>query len=277
MKRYYLILISICALLSSCVRAYDEGCAEGQYLYTKKVDGKQYWGVVRDKHAFPYGKYIFLRMDDDERPGIKCEYDKIEYKAIGPLNMYVAYKGSEVYYFDEVSLSPKANGNPVWNVEFVKDFASSCFGNRHIYKFYTKDGVYSCGLGPCQDIFVGYYGYAIKDNGKWGFYYGRYDLSPGRDDKYYQIAPCIYDELIEVDDEAWGFVLLLRKGAKWKAIDKSGKELFLSDYMRDYILSKKQQKIKETNEECAIVSVPWEWPLYRHGIAFTEITSDFRF
>ncbi|MBE6448847.1 MAG: hypothetical protein E7018_06105 [Alphaproteobacteria bacterium] len=231
MRFYYLIWAFVCFLTCGCVRADDEGAAPGHFLISKKEKGKQYWGAIKSKYVTPFGNRAYLRVDDSELEsccgGICCEYDRVEYKDIGPEKMYVAYKGSDAYYFDK-NFFPIARHEPVIKAQFVKKGKNLCFGNGYEYKFYTQKGVYTRSVGPYEDVFVGFYGYGIKENGKWGFFQGRHDVTYGRKEKFVQNVPCLYDELIETVRSDGYHLVLARSGNKWKAIDKDGKEVALS-------------------------------------------------
>ena len=257
MKNLLLIFTVISVLIcSGCSTSFVEVPSHDQLLYAiQKVDGKEQWGVVFKKdtkissaqngrlHGSITTEYIGYPF---AYSGIACKYDSITIEEVGPKEMFVCVKDGNKYYYN-MDTNWYADENPVTKVEYVGSGKGLCMGNTHEYKFYTANGVYSTTKGPYEDINVGYFGYSIKENGKWGFYYGRHDIENSKDERYVQILPCEYDEIIEgfCSSEFTTYVFA-RIGNKWQTFNNHGKPVKMGTGTVNRAIQWKNQKKKDS-------------------------------
>ncbi len=230
MKKIFLALLTAIVALSfgACTKFQETGSKYGRLYVIKKIDGKELWGVAYEDDAklffhsdqYGYGKLKTYKEEWQQR-GIKCQYDKIDFKQIGKgSNMFIGHKDGQLFYYNE-NCEALAENHPVTKVEYVGSGQGLCFGNYWEYKFYTPAGVYSTITGPYEDLNVGCFGYAIKENGKWGYVYGRHDIK--NDPRYNQTVPSEYDEIIEAIAGNFSKNLAFaRKGNSWTAYDNKG-------------------------------------------------------
>lgn len=228
-----LVAIAVAAFAVTCDKFMETGSEYGRWFVIKKVDGKKQWGVVLKRDAvkvLSLGKYSYgyITIDEDEigypfaQTGIKCKYDRIEFKDLGEIMVFIGHKGDDLYYYDE-NADWLAEEKPVYKVENLGKGSARSLGYNWEYKFYTRDGVYLYNIGPYEDIFVGLWGYAIKQNGGWGYVYGRYDIKTKGKDRFKQTVPCLYDEIIEaIDTKQLHNKVFARKGNTWVAYDNEG-------------------------------------------------------
>ena len=238
MKKFLFILLGIIAvaLLAfafTCGKFVETGSEYGRWFVIKKVDGKKQWGVDLKRDAvavlsFGNRGYGYITIDEDEigypfaQTGIKCKYDQIEFKKVAESMMFIGHKGSELYYYDE-NADWFADEKPVYKMENLGKSSSRSLGYTWEYKFYTPEGVYIHNTGPYEDIFVGLWGYAIKQNGGWGYVYGRHDIKTEGQDRFKQTVPCLYDEIIEaIDTKQLHNKVFARKGNTWVVYDNEG-------------------------------------------------------
>lgn len=245
------LLMAIVALsFGACTKFQDTGSEYGRQYVIKKIDGKELWGVAYEDDAklvFRLGQYHYGKLktykEEWQQRGIKCQYDKIDFQKIGGGSyMFIGHKDGQLFYYNE-NCEAFADNHPVTKVEFIGSGKGLCFGNYWEYKFYTPAGVYSTVTGPYEDINVGYFGYSIKEGGKWGYVYGRTDI---KNDPYFkQTVPCEYDEIIEVI--AGNFTknqAFARKGDVWTAYDNRGNVTKMDQAL---LRKAKSKKDKATN------------------------------
>ena len=231
--RNLLFCLAVALICNACSTRFVEVPSEDNLLYAiQKIDGKDQWGVVLKKDTktfFSMGGYQYgiITTEDIGNPfrysGFLCQYDSIAYTNVGDSKMFICYKGTDKYYYDR-NTNWCADEKPVTDVEYIGSGKGLCFGNEHEYKFYTTDGVYSTSKGPYEDIGIGYYGYAIKEGGKWGFFYGRHDIKAPKESRYTQIVPSQYDEIIEgFDGSKVKSFIFARQGKKWIVYNHLGR------------------------------------------------------
>ncbi|MBE6452208.1 MAG: hypothetical protein E7012_01805 [Alphaproteobacteria bacterium] len=226
-----LLVLTIC---SSCTKFVDvEG--QDQVLYAiQKIDGQERWGIIlkRDtKIICSIGGYHYGNITTEDigypfiNSGVECKYDSISFVDVGPTKMFIGHKGTDKYYYLQ-STTWCAKENPVTKVEYLGSGEGLCFGNKYEFKFYTSEGVYNLSRGPYEDIEVGFMGYAVKQNGKWGYYHGRHNVSNGKKERYVQIIPCEYDEIIPIINEPrLKDIVYARKGTQWECFNKRGEKI----------------------------------------------------
>lgn len=234
-KVLFIAMISL--LLGSCTTFIHTGSEYNLWFAIKKIDGKEQWGVVQDRHVVGFRNndkaigYLRLSQADKELGwpyagyGIGIKYDSIRFVDFYSQKMFFAYKDGKNYYYSE-GLKYYADEQPVERLEYVSPGKSKCFNNQIEAKFYLKDGtVYTTSRGPVEDIEVGFWGYALKKNGKWGYFYGRLDIKTN-DKRFTQTVPFAYDEIIEALDmkymDHWVYA---RQGKVWHIYNKKGERI----------------------------------------------------
>ena len=223
-KILFFLLTAIVALsFGSCTKFQSAGPDSERLFVIKKIDGKvQYGAAFKDdvQLFFSVGQYSYGKLKISESYlCVPCQYDDIEYTKVGETMMFVCHKDKQMFLHARDG-SSYTDGNPVTDIKFIGDGRGLCFNAKWEYKFYTPVGVYNTVTGPYEDLSVGFLGYAIKKNGKWGYIYGRYDSED--EPQYRQIVPCQYDEIIEADVINNRDLALARKGTSWVAYDKQG-------------------------------------------------------
>lgn len=236
MKKILFIAFIAC-FFCSCTTFIHTGSEYNLWFAIKKIDGKEQWGVVQDRHVVGFRNndkaigYLRLSQADKELGwpdpgyGIGVKYDSIKFVDFYSQKMFFAYKDGKNYYYSE-GLTYYAHEHPVERLEYISPGRSKCFNNQIEAKFYLADGtVYTTDRGPVEDINVGFYGYALKKNGKWGYYFGRRDIKTS-DKRFVQTVPFDYDEIIESLDMKWqNHLVLARKGNVWDTYNRSGEKL----------------------------------------------------
>ncbi|MBE6444490.1 MAG: hypothetical protein E7019_00320 [Alphaproteobacteria bacterium] len=252
-----ILLISFLALLAcSCVRItkFDASDDFEFCQYEKKVDGKKRYGVIfKNSIKFMLGEYAFLEEETKFDPlssgVIPCIYDSISLKMICEKEyMFVCQKDGQTYYYSQKG-AIHAGGNPVTKIEYMGDSSRYyCFGHTHDFKFYTEKGIYTKSAGPHEDICISYYGYAIKENGKWGFVRDYEFWNIGDDEPYKQVLPCEFDELADVLDltQYNTVITLARKGTTWECYDGKGQKIPIKkEWLNTVIRTKKQKNLNQ--------------------------------
>lgn len=235
MKKIVLFFTALAVCLLSSCTTFEK--SEFRNVLVKQ-DGK--WGILHEDKvtiALSLGKrgYGWLSEGTTFSQGIECQYDSIVYRdKLGDktFHFFIGYKGGQKYYLSTWRW-PFADGQSVTDVSY-----HGTFFNRigPLYKFVTEKGIYlqepdgrHSFVGPYEDIYVGFNGYAVKQNGKWGFTQGE-KLS----------VPAVYDDIIEVWDfapKAIGYphiarvekvVLARKKGGSWVGFDMNGKAVNIS-------------------------------------------------
>lgn len=246
MKKLLFIAAFVCLVMSSCTKFTPTGIAGTWYIHK---NGKV--GVVRDRDIKMYvnqgnSSYSYGRLTIDKEllkepylsslSGlIPWHFDEITVEKFnnGKAALFRCTKDNKAYYYNTTLTKKFAGGNPVNKIESLGMLylGSACKPNDNEYRFYTDKGIYTRNIGPYEDIYIGIYGYAFKQNGKWGWFYGRDDSNKG---KYTQILKPEYDAVIEVHDGGLPqkfpshsnlLVVLGRKGKTWYAYDSEGKPL----------------------------------------------------
>lgn len=227
MKKFFFFLLTAIVALSfgSCTKFQSAGPDSERFFVLKKVDGKVQYGAAfkNDVQLFlPIGKYSYGKLKIPESYlCVPCKYDDIEYTKVGETMMFVCHKDKQMFLYDAGG-SPYAGGQPITKIDFLGRGRGSCFGTKWEYKFYTPVGVYNTVTGPYEDLSVGYFGYAIKENGKWGYMYGRHDVKATP--RYRQTVPCQYDEIIEAISGDFPYNLaIVRQGNNWVVYDNQGR------------------------------------------------------
>ena len=243
-KILFFLLTAIVALsFGSCTKFQSAGPDSERFFVIKKVDGKvQYGAAFKDdvQLFLPIGKYSYGKLKIPESYlCVPCKYDDIEYTKVGETMMFVCHKDKQMFLYDAGG-SPYAGGQPITKIDFLGRGRGSCFGTKWEYKFHTPAGVYNTVTGPYEDLSVGFCGYAIKKNGKWGYMYGRYDSED--EPQYRQIVPCQYDEIIEADAYLGFSMAVVRQGNNWIAYDDKGQPKKVSTEFVRYL-----KKIKDKN------------------------------
>ena len=101
--------------------------------------------------------------------------------------------------------------------------------------------VYTTRRGPVEDIEVGFWGYALKYNGKWGYYFGRLDIKNNAGSYFTQIIPFSYDEIIEsLDMKYMKHLVFARQGDVCHIYNKKGEILPTDMKMINTALDKKK-------------------------------------
>ena len=234
-KVLFIAMVSL--LLGSCTTFIPTGSEYNLWFAIKKIDGKEHWGVVQDSHAKGVnlnGKRVgFIHLSRSEKEqgwpyegkGIGIKYDSIKFVDFHSHKMFFAYKDGKNYYYSE-GFTYYADEQPVEILEYVSIGRNKCFNNKIDIKFYLEDGtVYTTNIGPVEDIEVGFWGYALKENGKWGYFYGRADIKTN-DERYKQTVPFAYDEIIEsIDMKYMKHLVFARQGNAWHIYNKKGEKL----------------------------------------------------
>ena len=200
---------------------------EGRIKFiSKNPNGKSYGTLDISKELLtePTIQYIGI---------IPWYYDDIVIESFGAKNkLFRCVKDGKNYYYT-THPSVCGDGNPVNKIEELGRLycGYSCHHYSADFKFYTDQGVYTKSAGPHEDIYLGIWGYAFKENGKWGWISGRSDINKGQ---HTLILPAKYDGIIEVLDSAvpqkFGAhksiaVVLARTGNVWQAFDTEGNQL----------------------------------------------------
>lgn len=236
MKRFVAFIV-LSFFFSSCTTFIPTGSEYNLWFAVKKVDGKEQWGVVQDGHVKGIninGKKVgFIHLTSVEKElgwpyagyGIGVKYDSIKFVDFHSQKMFFAYKDGKNYYYSE-GFKYYADEQPVERLEYVSPGIGKCFKNRIEAKFYLEDGtVYTTNRGPVEDIEVGFWGFALKENGKWGYFYGRSDIKTN-DKRFTQTVPFAYDEIIEALDmkymDHWVYA---RQGKVWHIYNKKGERI----------------------------------------------------
>lgn len=233
-----ILLIALNALFfCSCTTFIPTGSEYDLWFAVKKVDGKEQWGVVQDGHAKGIslnGKKVgFIHLSSVEKElgwpyagyGIGVKYDSIKFVDFHSQKMFFAYKDCKNYYYSE-GFRYYADEQPVERLEYVSVGRNKCFNNKVDIKFYLEDGsVYTTNTGIVEDVEVGFWGYALKENGKWGYFYGRSDIKTN-DNRFTQTVPFAYDEIIEsLDMKYMKHLVFARQGNVWHTYNKKGERI----------------------------------------------------
>ncbi len=241
MKKIVLFIGGLLALVGlifafTCEKFAETGSVYGRLYVIKKVDGKKQWGVVLKQDALvllPLGKYSYgyIRIPENEigypfySTGIKCKYDEIRLEKVLWEKMFICKKDGKTYYYHE-NTDWYADEKPVSKIEDYGPGKSKCFLNFREYKMYTESGIYTASLGPVEDVKVGFWGYSIQKNGKWGFVHGRQDVPHSKTEKFKEIVPCIYDEIVEaIDSQGVKAIIFARNGDVWYAFNENGQSI----------------------------------------------------
>lgn len=261
MKRFVAFIV-LSFFFSSCTTFIFTG-RDNTWYAVKKIDGKEQWGAVSERYVrgLPCNEldadgnvirkvkgYIHLSSTERELKrelgywpfdAIGIKYDSIRLVNFHDYEMFFAYKDGKRYYYTG-GFRPIADEQPVERVEYVSSGASKCFKNRIEAKFHLADGsVYTTNMGPVEDIEVGFWGYALKDNGKWGYIYGRSDI---KDERFTQTVPFAYDEIIEaLDMKYMNHLVFARQGKVWHIYNKKGERLPTNMNMINKALNEREQ------------------------------------
>lgn len=251
MKRF--LIISLLALFACSCTKITKFEAPSDYefwQYEKKVDGKKLYGIVFKKHIkFMLGEYGILEEEPSltsSNNGIPCLYDSISFEKIcGKEYMFVCKKDGQTYYHLSTG-KMLAGGNPVTKVEYMNDSSEhTCLGYTHDFKFHTNKGIYTKSLGPHEDVCIDHYGYAIKENGKWGFVRDYDFWNTGDRERYKQVLPCEFDEFADVLDltKYCTVIILARRDKNWECYDGVGNKIPLKkDWLDTVMHARKKNK-----------------------------------
>ena len=263
MKRFVAFIV-LSFFFSSCTTFIFTGRDNAWYA-VKKIDGKKQWGAVSERYVrgLPYNEldadgneirkvkgYIHLSSTDRELKrelgywpfdAIGIKYDSIRLVNFHDYEMFFAYKDGKRYYYTG-GFRPIADEQPVERVEYISSGVSKCFKNQIEAKFHLADGsVYTTNKGPVEDIEVGFWGYALKDNGKWGYFYGRSDIK-NKDKRFTQTVPFAYDEIIEaLDMKYMNHLVFARQGNVWHTYNKIGERIPTDMNMINKVLNEREQ------------------------------------
>ena len=263
MKRFVAFIV-LSFFFSSCTTFIFTG-RDNTWYAVKKIDGKEQWGAVSERYVrgLPCNEldadgneirkvkgYIHLSSTDRELTrelgywpfdAIGIKYDSIRLVNFHDYEMFFAYKDGKRYYYTG-GFRPIADEQPVERVEYISSGVSKCFKNQIEAKFHLADGsVYTTNKGPVEDIEVGFWGYALKDNGKWGYFYGRSDIK-NNDKRFTQTVPFAYDEIIEaLDMKYMNHLVFARQGKVWHIYNKKGERLPTNMNMINKALNEREQ------------------------------------
>lgn len=224
-KFFFFLLTAIVALsLGSCTKFQSAGPNSERFYVIKKIDGKVQYGVAisNDVQLFiSVGKYCYGKLKVPESYiCVPCKYDDITFTKVGEAMMFVCHKNKQMFLYGANGTS-YANGNPITDVKFLGNGRGLCFNTKWEYKFYSPVGVYTTLIGPYEDVNVGFFGYSIKEKGKWGYVYGRKGITTSP--CFQQTVPCQYDEIIEAISDNFNYNLaLVRQGNSWYAYTNQG-------------------------------------------------------
>ncbi len=232
-----LFIAMLALLFSSCTTFIPTESEHDLWYAIKKIDGKEQWGVVQDKHVKAIdinGKKVgFIHLSSIEKElgwpypgyGIGVKYDSIKFVDFHSQKMFFAYKDGKNYYYSE-GFRYYADEQPVKKLEYIYSGTNRCFKNKIEAKFHLEDGmVYTTSMGPVEDVEVGFWGFALKQKGKWGYLYGRSDIKTN-DKTFTQTVPFAYDEIIEsIDMNYMKHLVFARQGNVWHIYNKEGEKL----------------------------------------------------
>lgn len=211
--------------LSSCApehRPTDNNC---QFII-KKIDGKRKWALAE-------------KTQGCERLYTEFEYDSIFSAETAPYRikqLFIGLKDGKYYAITSwgKTLFDGAGFSSLTSIYQRPENCASIYGplfneakvsNGFLFFYLPRGIVKLFEFGPAEYLFGGYYSLIYKKNGKWGALHEN-DRS--------EIAPCIYDGIIEVTGHYHYY--LVKNGGKWSALDDKGRVLQKSQSVINYLL-----------------------------------------